>query len=153
MCARPQRERFCFVKHGKWKKEAASSSLEHSWTDSCWGIEYLFSLGDAVIKCPEYAIPLPALSNVAARHDFDLVFAQGFGDFVHSLLETPGIVDPITDELAAAARSNHETPNIWRNQAQRMGVFPSNGERCLSKAEWEVSSIYTAVVFQKKGFN
>jgi hypothetical protein len=46
---------------------------------SPWGVAYLFSLGDAVQRCPEFAVPLPALAALASEAGLDLVHAQVSG--------------------------------------------------------------------------
>jgi hypothetical protein len=46
---------------------------------SPWGVAYLFSLGDAVERCPEFAVPLPALAALASEAGLDLVHAQVSG--------------------------------------------------------------------------
>ena len=55
--------------------------------EKMWGIEYLFSLGDAVQRCPEFAVDLAALRAVALEEGLELVHAQGLGGFVADSLQ------------------------------------------------------------------
>eukprot|EP00516_Mucochytrium_quahogii_P002685 CAMPEP_0203750532 /NCGR_PEP_ID=MMETSP0098-20131031/4745_1 /ASSEMBLY_ACC=CAM_ASM_000208 /TAXON_ID=96639 /ORGANISM=" , Strain NY0313808BC1" /LENGTH=1044 /DNA_ID=CAMNT_0050639877 /DNA_START=403 /DNA_END=3534 /DNA_ORIENTATION=- len=64
-----------------------------------FGVPYLFSLGDAVKDCEEFAVPLTKVAEIAATHGFKLSLAENFGSFItekcaayKSMLHTMGVV-------------------------------------------------------------
>lgn len=69
-------QRLQALAQGRAAQDSGSEAANGGGPGAPWGVEYLFSLGDAVQRCPEFAVPLPALAALASKAGLDLVHAQ-----------------------------------------------------------------------------
>jgi mRNA (guanine-N7-)-methyltransferase len=95
-----------------------------------FGIEYTFTLADAVTTCRECMVPKDVWVSLAAEYGLELVEWRNFHDYVHSQLSG---VD--TRERASA---------LW---SQIMG----DDSMSMTDEEWEAAYLYTTFVFRKSG--
>ena len=95
-----------------------------------FGIEYTFTLADAVTKCRECMVPKDVWVSLAAEYGLELVEWQNFHDYVHSQLSGPD-----TRERAGA---------LW---SQIMG----DDTLSMTDEEWEAAYLYTTFVFRMSG--
>ncbi|CAM0953771.1 unnamed protein product [Alopecurus aequalis] len=86
-----------------------------------FGIKYRFRLEDAVDDCPEWVVPFHVFRLLAEEYDLELVLVKNFHEFVHKYSWKPE----------------------FGHLVQRIGT--------LSQDEWEVSYLYLAFVFRKRG--
>lgn len=108
-------------------------------SDNLFGLQYTFTLvegsdhaagvGDAV-NLPEWLTPIPVLKSLAEEAGLELELAENFHEFYHKRR------DPSVYGAAHAALYN-------------MKVLNRNGS--ISEDEWEVSRLYAALKFRKKG--
>jgi mRNA (guanine-N7-)-methyltransferase len=95
-----------------------------------FGIEYIFSLGDAVQNCREFIVPLPLVIEMAREEGLALVKLLPMQDFILSMLRYPE-----TDQL--------RTP---------MSVLSKSGgapDRSLSDEEWRAIGVYCIAAWEK----
>lgn len=95
-----------------------------------FGIEYIFSLGDAVQNCKEFVVPLPLVIEMAREEGLALVKLLPMQDFILSMLSYPE-----TDQL--------RTP---------MSVLSKSGgapDRPLSDEEWKAIGVYCIAAWEK----
>ncbi|CAM9615225.1 unnamed protein product [Chrysoparadoxa australica] len=96
-----------------------------------FGIEYTFTLGDAVVECPEYLVPLDALAAVASSLGMKLTHVN-FGEFVQGTLEdSSGFGEGITS-------------------LQALRVVEPGRQRVVTDPEWEAVCLYTAVILSRE---
>lgn len=92
-----------------------------------FGMEYSFSLGDAVQDCEEFVVPIPTIVRMAAERGLRLVAAQNFSHLV---------TESCQDEAN-------------RGLLSTMKVLPTDAERALSQHEWEINGMYASLIFAK----
>jgi hypothetical protein len=99
--------------------------------DAAFGLRYLFTLGDAVQDCEEFAVHIPSLVAVAAANGFRCKSATAFGEIV-------------SDAQSADA-------DAFATLAQDIGVRPKDSkDAALSDEDFDISQLYTALVFERK---
>ena len=107
----------------------ASMPLENLVTRCPLGISYDFALKDAVDECPEYLMPIDTLVTLAKKANLDLVLNVPF----------PEHYDNIRGESQSL------------ELLYRMKVLDRiTGQPTLTEEEWEVTGLYSALVFQKQ---
>ena len=93
---------------------------------TAFGTRYRFSLGDALVDCPEFLVPLPQLARVAATCGLELRHASNLSAFIEAQSRVPEHAALLADMKCLPNRDN---PN---------GV---------SDAEWDSIQMYCAAVF------
>lgn len=96
-----------------------------------FGIEYTFTLADAVTKCRECMVPKDVWVSLAAEYGLELVEWQNFHDYVHSQLH--------------GKETRERAGGLW---SQVMG---DEGENTLTDEEWEAAYLYCTFVFRMSG--
>eukprot|EP00241_Pyramimonas_parkeae_P019160 CAMPEP_0114291228 /NCGR_PEP_ID=MMETSP0059-20121206/8370_1 /TAXON_ID=36894 /ORGANISM="Pyramimonas parkeae, Strain CCMP726" /LENGTH=329 /DNA_ID=CAMNT_0001412703 /DNA_START=111 /DNA_END=1100 /DNA_ORIENTATION=- len=92
-----------------------------------FGIEYDFTLVDAVDKVPEYLVPFETFKQIAADEGLELVLRGNFHDYTSW---------KVTDRHAAQL-------------ARQMKLFADGFSPPLSEVEWEAARIYCVFAFKK----
>ena len=95
-----------------------------------FGIEYTFTLADAVTKCRECMVPKDVWVALAADYGLELVEWQNFHDYVHSQL--------------TSADTRERASELW---SQIMG----DDALSLTDEEWEAAYLYTTFAFRMSG--
>ena len=95
-----------------------------------FGIEYTFTLADAVTKCRECMVPKDVWVALAADYGLELVEWQNFHDYVHSQL--------------TGADTRERASELW---SQIMG----DDALSLTDEEWEAAYLYTTFAFRMSG--
>jgi len=130
-----------------------------------FGIEYSFTLEDAVTDCRESLVPFMTFKKLAEEYDLEIIRWTNFHEYVHELLKTP---------KEGKSKRIHE---LWLHLMQPPGGLNSEGERqvprnadgqslryavavkplhlnvdpALSDQEWEAAEYYTTFILRKKG--
>ena len=93
-----------------------------------FGVEYIFTLGDAVQNCKEFVVPLPLVIEMARDVGLSLVLLVPMQDFILSMLDHPE-----TNQLRLS-----------------MSVLPTNKlDRPLSDEEWAAIGVYCIAAWEK----
>ena len=128
-----------------------------------FGIEYSFTLEDAVTDCKESLVPLITFAELAKEYDLEIMRWTNFHQYVHEMLN-------LTKE--GKYRSVHE---LWFHLMQPPGgrmdgksMVPRNAEgqsllyatavkplnkslnAALTEQEWEAAEYYTTFILRKK---
>ena len=109
-----------------------------------YGIQYTFTLKDAVTDCDEWMVPKAAFVELAEEYGLELVEWRNFHDYVHNKLSGgsggagSGKPGEVSKETAHA---------LWRTTMGCGGVE----EATLSEDEWEAAYLYTVFVFKMGG--
>mmetsp|Transcript_12988 Transcript_12988/g.16232 ORF Transcript_12988/g.16232 Transcript_12988/m.16232 type:complete len:879 (-) Transcript_12988:876-3512(-) len=96
------------------------------------GIQYTFSLGDAVEECDEFLIHTPTLQALAKQRGLSLMLAQPFPDFL--------------------VEAHTRDPTAFSKLAADMGVRPKNTDNNkdpLSEDQFRVASLYAVLIFRR----
>ena len=125
-----------------------------------FGLQYAFTLQDAVTDCHECMVPRRAFVELAEEYGLELVEWRNFHDFVHDKLgkgaaEPAAAVDgsdvdgnpgpaPRPGEVHGGKRAAHA---LWRSSMGGAGV----ADETLSEDEWEAAHLYAAFAFRKAG--
>mmetsp|Transcript_1916 Transcript_1916/g.2134 ORF Transcript_1916/g.2134 Transcript_1916/m.2134 type:complete len:338 (+) Transcript_1916:278-1291(+) len=96
--------------------------------DQPFGIEYTFTLEDAVDTLPEYLVPFPVLTQIAEKYGLKLELRANFHDFIR---------EKMTEDVAAELM-------------KKIGVLNPDGSE-MSDDEWEATYIYCVFAFKKMG--
>ena len=104
--------------------------------DAPFGLEYRFTLADAVADVPEYLVHRPTLERLAAEVGLRLVMWRNFHDFVRDRLDVP------------------EDRQLWVSRGLGGVIDDATGvaapPQCvLSPDEWEVAHLYAVFAFRK----
>eukprot|EP00171_Calliarthron_tuberculosum_P006716 IDg6716t1 len=97
--------------------------------DKPYGIRYEFSLGDNVVKCPEFLVNFPAFEKLALEYDLELDLLCNFHDFFEEF-------------------SSEKYPD-FRELMFKMRVLDDKGT--IPMDQWDAIYLYTAFAFRKKG--
>ena len=128
-----------------------------------FGIEYSFTLEDAVTDCKESLVPLITFAELAKEYDLEIMRWTNFHQYVHEMLNLP---------KEGKYRSVHE---LWFHLMQPPGgrmdgksMVPRNAEgqsllyatavkplnkslnAALTEQEWEAAEYYTTFILRKK---
>jgi mRNA (guanine-N7-)-methyltransferase len=128
-----------------------------------FGIEYSFTLEDAVTDCKESLVPLITFAELAKEYDLEIMRWTNFHQYVHEILNLP---------KEGKYRSVHE---LWFHLMQPPGgrmdgksMVPRNAEgqsllyatavkplnkslnAALTEQEWEAAEYYTTFILRKK---
>ena len=128
-----------------------------------FGIEYSFTLEDAVTDCKESLVPLITFAELAKEYDLEIMRWTNFHQYVHEMLNLP---------KEGKYRSVHE---LWFHLMQPPGgrmdgksMVPRNAEgqsllyatavkplnkslnSALTEQEWEAAEYYTTFILRKK---
>ena len=128
-----------------------------------FGIEYSFTLEDAVTDCKESLVPLITFAELAKEYDLEIMRWTNFHQYVHEMLNLP---------KEGKYRSMHE---LWFHLMQPPGgrmdgksMVPRNAEgqsllyatavkplnkslnAALTEQEWEAAEYYTTFILRKK---
>ena len=128
-----------------------------------FGIEYSFTLEDAVTDCKESLVPLITFAELAKEYDLEIMRWTNFHLYVHEMLNLP---------KEGKYRSVHE---LWFHLMQPLGgrvdgksMVPRNAEgqlllyatavkplnkslnAALTEQEWEAAEYYTTFILRKK---
>lgn len=95
-----------------------------------FGIEYTFTLADAVTKCRECMVPKDVWVELAAEYGLELVEWQNFHDYVHTQL--------------AGEQTRERASGLW---SQIMG----DEAMSMTDEEWEAAYLYTVFAFRMSG--
>ena len=125
-----------------------------------FGLQYAFTLQDAVTDCHECMVPRRAFVELAEEYGLELVEWRNFHDFVHDKLgkgaaEPAAAVDgsdvdgnpgpaPRPGEVHGGKRAARA---LWRSSMGGAGV----ADETLSEDEWEAAHLYAAFAFRKAG--
>ncbi len=101
-----------------------------------FGLEYRFTLADAVDDVAEYLVHKPTLERLAAEYGLRLVLWQNFHQFVHARLRVP------EDRQLWVSRGLGGVLDDATGAAQPPGC-------ALSADEWEVAHLYAVYAFAK----
>ena len=128
-----------------------------------FGIEYSFTLEDAVTDCKESLVPLITFAELAKEYDLEIMRWTNFHQYVHEMLNLP---------KEGKYRSVHELwfhlmqPPVGRVDGKSM--VPRNAEgqsllyatavkplnkslnAALTEQEWEAAEYYTTFILRKK---
>ena len=128
-----------------------------------FGIEYSFTLEDAVTDCKESLVPLITFAELAKEYDLEIMRWTNFHQYVHEMLNLP---------KEGKYRSVHE---LWFHLMQPPGgrmdgksMVPRNAEgqsllyatavkplnkslnAALTEQDWEAAEYYTTFILRKK---
>lgn len=93
---------------------------------SPFGTRYRFSLGDALVDCPEFLVPLPHLTRIAAECGLELRHASNLSAFIEAQSRVP----------------EHQA------LLDGMQCLPTNDHpEGVSDSEWNSIQMYLAAVF------
>ena len=95
-----------------------------------FGIEYTFTLADAVTKCRECMVPKDVWVELAAEYGLELVDWQNFHDYVHAQM--------------TGKDTREKASKLW---SQIMG----DEAMSMTDEEWEAAYLYTTFVFKMSG--
>ena len=93
-----------------------------------FGIEYIFSLGDAVQQCKEYIVPIDTVLEIAKSLGLKLVTLLPMQDYIVSMTQN--------DEVSALREA--------------MGVVGADIPRPLSNDEWKAIGVYMIIAWEKE---
>jgi hypothetical protein len=94
---------------------------------SAFGQAYAFSLGDAVVDCVEYVVPLAQVVEVAHAEGFRVRFCHNLSNVAAAALKVPELRTLATDMKVTGQHV-----------------------RAMTRDEWEAVQFYLAVVFVKE---
>ena len=129
-----------------------------------FGIEYSFTLEDAVTDCKESLVPFVTFAELAKEYDLEIMRWTNFHQYVHEMLNLP---------KEGKYRSVHE---LWLHLMQPPGGSPADGKSlvprnadgqsllyatavkplnkslnaALTEQEWEAAGYYTTFILRKK---
>ena len=115
-----ERTEICIIERG----EQVDEQLDPL---SSFGVEYFFSLGDAVQKCKEYVVPINRVLQIAKSLGLELITLLPMQDYIVSMTKNTE-VDALRDV---------------------MGIGHSM-HRQLSPEEWMAIGVYMIIAWQKK---
>ena len=119
-------------------------------TDGPYGLQYTFTLQDAVTDCDEWMVPKSSFAELAEEYGLELVEWRNFHEFVHGKLgsgnenENEGGAMPKPGEIQGGKGAAHA---LWRQSMGGKGVKDAT----LSEDEWEAAYLYTVFAFRKAG--
>lgn len=96
--------------------------LNSNYKKSPFGIEYIFSLNDAIYECPEYLVNLDVLRNIAFEYDLEMISHKTF------------------EYLYRTNKVKHK--DLVNKMKLHRNLIPDN--------QFEVCCLYISVVFKKK---
>ena len=95
-----------------------------------FGIEYSFTLEDAVTDCKESLVPFVTFAELAKEYDLEIMRWTNFHQYVHEMLNLP---------KEGKYRSVHE---LWLHLMQPPGGSPADGKSLVPRnAERSVASL------------
>ncbi|XP_063993022.1 mRNA cap guanine-N7 methyltransferase [Diachasmimorpha longicaudata] len=119
-----------------------------------FGAKYNFHL-EGVVDCPEFLVFLPLLKKLALKHGLEMVLFERFDEF-YNRMKNEGRSLLGNMQALETYPPYHEAPLLgqaagdYQHAVQYMQN--STGHRkigTLSSAEWEATSLYAVVAFQK----
>ena len=119
----------CVVEAPESTRAALAAFGDEPEGDNAWGLEYEFSLGDAVQKCTEFVVHAPSLVAKAEARGLKLAYFGNFAAF-----------------LDDARRHNDGFAELAAN----VGVRPGPGDAdALSDDQFAVASLYATIAFSR----
>ena len=110
-----------------------------------FGLQYTFTLQDAVTECDEWMVPKAMFVELAEEYGLELVEWRNFHDYVHRTLSGAG--DGGDGNGRPGGISKETAHALWRTSMGGKGV----SERTLSEDEWEAAYLYAVFVFRMGG--
>lgn len=105
--------------------------------DKPYGLEYSFTLSDAVTDCAEWLVPRHVVQNLAREAGLELLVWRNFQDFIHDRL-----------------REVPEDAQLWREMVlgsrNAPPGMPPPTKAPLSDDEWDAARLYIAFIFRKR---
>lgn len=120
------------------KFDEAHKSKTFSRDDGPFGIQYTFTLKDAVTDCDEWMVPKAAFVELAEEYGLELVEWRNFHDYVHNKL-SGGSSGGGSGKPGEVSKDTAQT--LWRTT---MGCG-SVEEATLSEDEWEVGTMFADI--------
>ncbi|XP_043259969.1 mRNA cap guanine-N7 methyltransferase [Colletes gigas] len=119
-----------------------------------FGAKYKFSL-EGVVDCPEFLVHLPTLCKLASRFGLELVMFERFENYYERMKdEGKSLLGKM--QALETYPPFHGVPLLgqpgqdYQHAIQYMQNLPDHRKiGTLSKAEWEVTSLYAVFAFQK----
>lgn len=116
-----------------------------------FGLQYAFTLADAVTDCEEWMVPKKAFVELAEEYGLELVEWSNFHDFAHRKLGAgdPGEdADPNPKAKPGEVRGGRGAAHaLWRQTMGGRGA----AEATLTEDEWEAAHLYTTFAFKMGG--
>jgi len=122
-----------------------------------FGLQYAFTLRDAVTNCHEWMVPRGAFVELANEYGLELVEWRNFHDFVHDKLgkgvddgafvdgtQAEGERAPRPGEVHGGKRAAHA---LWRSAMGGLSVR----DETLTEDEWDAAHLYAVFAFKKAG--
>lgn len=93
-----------------------------------FGNKYIFTLCEAIDKCPEYLVQQSTLIKLCNEFNLDLISTNNFHEFYHERRPSP----------------------CNRDLLCKMHVIDKDGNLSMSIPEWEICGLYRTYIFKKK---
>ncbi|XP_023245629.1 mRNA cap guanine-N7 methyltransferase-like [Copidosoma floridanum] len=102
-----------------------------------YGAKYHFYLKDAV-NCPEFLVNSAVLQQLALKYGLKFIVFKSFSDYFDKMKE---VGKQLMHRMQVSYPPNYKNHNLRNSR---------NSCRTLSQSEWEVITLYSVFVFQKK---
>ncbi len=128
-----------------------------------FGIEYSFTLEDAVTDCKESLVPLITFAELAKEYDLEIMRWTNFHQYVHEMLNLPKdgkyrFVHELWFHLMQPPGGRMDGKSMVPRNAEGQSLLYATAVKPLNKSlnaalteqEWEAAEYYTTFILRKK---